>query len=173
MSRATILVVLLLLGACSAYRDRSVAVLPAEVPVAALAGTWVEIARFPNVFQRGCGQSTATYVPRPDGDISVINACIEPGGTVRRAEGIARVAGPGLLEVSFAPALPFAWSDYLILSLDGEVAVTASPGGGLAWILARRICPTPEAIAEALALLEANGYRTERMERFDTPSLRP
>lgn len=167
------LVLFLLIAGCSAYRDRALPMRVMPVEVTAIAGTWVEIARFPNVFERGCGASTATYTPRPDGRISVLNACEEPGGTVRRAAGVARVTGPGVLGVSFAPAIPGSWADYVVLSLDRDVLVTASPGGGLAWILARSPEPAPEAVTNAIAVLEANGYRTALMERFDTPSLRP
>ncbi len=167
------LVLFLLLASCSAYRDQAVPLRVEPVEAAALAGTWIEVARFPNVFERGCGASTATYTPQPDGQIGVLNTCTEPGGEVRSAAGTARVAAPGMLEVSFAPRLPGSWADYLVLSLDRDVLVTASPGGGLAWILARRPDPAPEAVENALSVLEANGYRTALLERFDTPSLRP
>jgi len=36
-------------------------------------GTWYEIARFPNSFERGLKCATATYTLRDDGRISVLN----------------------------------------------------------------------------------------------------
>ena len=38
-------------------------------------GTWYEIARYPNRFQKNCAGTTATYTLRPDGKIEVINRC--------------------------------------------------------------------------------------------------
>ena len=53
-------------------------------------GKWYEIARFPNSFQKDCaGDVTATYTPRPDGKITVLNECREKNGKTKRAEGLA------------------------------------------------------------------------------------
>lgn len=80
------------------------------------AGKWYEIARLPNSFQKNCaGDVAATYTPRPDGKITVLNECREKNGKTKQAEGLARVAsknGPNTkLEVRFAPSflsfLPF------------------------------------------------------------------
>ena len=54
-------------------------------PVSALdlsrySGQWHEIAHLPMYFQRKCrDQITATYTPRPDGTITVHNACRTAG----------------------------------------------------------------------------------------------
>ena len=81
----------------------------ADVNYERYAGTWYEIARLPNRFQRVCASDvTATYAPRPDGRIAVTNRCRESDGDVREATGVARrVKGqpPSVLEVRFAPAL--------------------------------------------------------------------
>ena len=45
------------------------------------AGTWYEIARYPNRFQRECtGNVTATYTLLDDGTIRVINRCRQSNG---------------------------------------------------------------------------------------------
>jgi apolipoprotein D and lipocalin family protein len=60
------------------------------------AGTWYEIARLPNRFQRDCESDiSARYTVRPDGKISVVNTCRTPGGRVKTAEGTARIASRG------------------------------------------------------------------------------
>ena len=52
-------------------------------------GTYYEIARFPNRFQKQCvGEVTATYVVRTDGRIDVINRCRTGDGTITEARGI-------------------------------------------------------------------------------------
>jgi apolipoprotein D and lipocalin family protein len=62
---------------------------------------------------------TASYTPRSDGRITVINRCLRANGAAQQAEGVARrVDGqpPSVLKVRFAPAflsfLPMVWGDY-------------------------------------------------------------
>ena len=65
-----------------------------EVDLSRYAGTWYEVARFPNEFQRDCvGDVTATYTVRPDGDITVVNKCRKADGTWNEAGGVAKLAG--------------------------------------------------------------------------------
>jgi apolipoprotein D and lipocalin family protein len=60
-------------------------------------GVWYEIARLPNRFQKQCARNvTATYVQRNDGRIDVLNRCINEGGEVTEAQGIARIVDNGL-----------------------------------------------------------------------------
>ena len=113
-------------------------------------GRWFEIARLPNRFEDDCaGDVTATYTPRPDGRITIVNRCIKKDGSVNEAEGIARrVDGkpPSVLQVRFAPGwlsfLPNVWGDYQIIALAPEYshALVGSPDRKYLWILAR----TPE-----------------------------
>src|SRR6187549_2943513 len=101
------------------------------------AGTWYEIARLPNRFEKKCvGDITATYTVRTDGRIDVKNRCREKDGTFTDAIGIARrVEGqpPSVLKVRFAPAflswLPAVWGDYQIIDLapDYSHVVVGSP----------------------------------------------
>ena len=46
-----------------------------DVDINRYMGTWYEIARYPNWFQRNCLSSTAIYSLRDDGKIDVINRC--------------------------------------------------------------------------------------------------
>ena len=63
---------LFLLGACAGVPEDAPRTVPA-VDLHRYAGTWYEIARFPNRFEDGpgiaCTDVTATYTPRPDGRI--------------------------------------------------------------------------------------------------------
>jgi len=71
-------------------------------------GTWYEIAKYPNRFQRQCVADTrAEYSQMPDGRVRVINRCRLESGEFESADGVARlVGGTGSpkLEVRFAPA---------------------------------------------------------------------
>ena len=64
-----------------------------HVDLSRYAGKWYEIARFPNRFQRNCqSDTTATYTLRDDGNVQVVNACLEKNGKTKTARGIAKVA---------------------------------------------------------------------------------
>lgn len=109
-------------------------------------GEWHEIAHLPMFFQRKCMKNiTATYSPKSDGSISVINACDEKDGKRSVSEGTARpVEGyPGRLQVRFAPDwltwLPMVWADYWVIELDPEYqwAVVGGPSRKYLWVLSR------------------------------------
>ena len=81
-------------------------------------GTWFEIASIPQPFQRECGDPTAEYSMRDDGQIAVVKRCQRGDRTV--GEGIARIIDHSTnarLEVSFSG--PF-WEEYLIIDLDRD-----------------------------------------------------
>lgn len=110
------------------------------------AGTWHEIARLPNRFENDCvGDITATYTPRDDGSLRVVNACREENGDIKSTEGEARQAGDhaAQLEVRFAPKwlsfLPFVWADYWVIALDEDYqwALVGEPDLEYFWILSR------------------------------------
>ena len=101
-------------------------------------GTWFEIARLPNRFERRCARDvTATYVPRNDGRVTVVNRCRRADGSTDEATGVARRVGgrpPSVLQSKrFAPALlsflPFVWGDYQIhrSSFDYQYAGSSRP----------------------------------------------
>ena len=110
------------------------------------AGVWHEIARLPNRFEDDCvGDITATYTPRDDGSIRVVNACRKENGDIMSSEGEARQAGDhaAQLEVRFAPKwlsfLPFVWADYWVIALDENYqwALVGEPDLKYFWILSR------------------------------------
>jgi len=135
-------------------------------------GQWYEIARYPNRFQRNCaGDVTATYAPRSDARIDVINRCRAADGAVIEARGVARVvdATSAKLKVRFAPAvlspLPFVWGDYWIIGLaaDYSWAVVASPDRRYLWILARTPALDSGQRAAALDAARTNGFDVEHL----------
>ncbi len=91
-------------------------------------GTWYEIAKYPNWFQRKCiGNTKAVYSSRADGTLKVLNSCKSADGNLLEAEGTARQIGAKdslKLEVRFAPAwlsfLPLVWGDYWVIDLDSQ-----------------------------------------------------
>ena len=138
-------------------------------------GTWYEIAKFPNWFQRKCLQNTqATYQLLNPTHIQVLNQCQTANGEVIQALGMARPRANGLpaqLEVRFAPSwmgwLPFTWGDYWVLDLDAEyqLAAVGDPSRNYLWVLSR----TPQisdasykALTQRLALM---GFDIKRLEK--------
>lgn len=132
-------------------------------------GTWYEIARYPNKFQEGCVDSTATYSLTDDGKIKVINACHEDSlsGKLRSAKGKAWVVDKetnAKLKVSFF--WPFA-GDYWIIEIgrNYEYAVIGHPDRKYLWILSRTSDMDEKVYQSILATLQEQEYDTEKLIR--------
>ncbi len=143
-------------------------------------GRWHQIALLPNRFQAMCeAETTATYSPLPDGRVRVVNACRDEGGTLQRAEGVARLNAeyddPARLEVRFAPAwlgfLPFVWGDYWILALepDYSAVLVGAPDRDYLWVLARTPRIPRETYERLLDVARGQGFDVSalRLERPD------
>jgi apolipoprotein D and lipocalin family protein len=129
-------------------------------------GTWYEIARYPNRFQKKCAAAvSATYTLRADGKIDVLNQCIEADGELRTAKGKAKVVDP---ETNAKLKVTFFWpfsGDYWILELDQDYtyAVVGEPKRKYLWILSRSPEMDRELYAEILERIQAQGYDTTRL----------
>lgn len=138
-------------------------------------GTWFEIAKYPNRFQKKCVADTrAQYELLPAGTVQVTNRCRTANGQMDEALGEARQVGPATspkLQVRFAPAwlslLPFVWGNYWVIDLDEayQLVAVGEPKREFLWILSRT--PTVNAMAyDALvAKLERQGFEPARLER--------
>ena len=136
-------------------------------------GTWYEIAKFPNSFQKKCsGFTTATYSVREDGRVDVVNRCRRADGSLDVAEGVARQpGGPGSpkLEVRFAPAvfsfLPMGGGDYWVIDLDPDyqLAAVSEPKREYLWILSRTPKVDPAVYDALLGRLRAQGLDMNRL----------
>jgi apolipoprotein D and lipocalin family protein len=104
-------------------------------------GTWYEISRFPNRFQKGCVGTTATYTIRKDGKIDVLNQCRKEtlDGEISSVKGTARVVDNktnAKLKVSFF--WPFSGHYWVIdLGENYDYAVVGHPDRKYLWILSR------------------------------------
>ncbi|MBI2734160.1 MAG: lipocalin family protein [Aquabacterium sp.] len=148
-------------------------------PIAALdvpryMGTWYEIAKYPNWFQRKCVADTrADYRLMPDGSVQVTNRCKTASGELIDAVGQARQLGPAnspKLEVRFAPAwlafLPFVWGDYWVIDLDEayQLVAVSEPKRDYLWILARTPQVDPQKYQNLLARLAKKGFDLSKLE---------
>ncbi|TPV94533.1 MAG: lipocalin family protein [Myxococcales bacterium FL481] len=169
------------MSACSTTTTERLALPPLQtvesVDLSRYAGTWFEIASYPQRFQEGCTGTTATYKLRDDGEVDVINRCRQGSldGEGDSVKGRARVVDPSTnakLEVTFF--WPF-WGDYWIIDLgeDYEFAVVGHPGRDYLWILSRTPTLDESVYREIVDRLQAQGYPPERLKKTLQPSPAP
>jgi apolipoprotein D and lipocalin family protein len=134
-------------------------------------GTWYEIARLDHRFERGLSNVTATYTPRDDGGVDVLNRGYdESAGEWDEATGKAYFVGDpdvGRLKVSFFG--PF-YGAYNILELDHEAyryALVAGPNRSFLWILARSPDPGPQTVERLVARAAELGFPTSELIRVE------
>ncbi len=141
------------------------------------AGTWHEVARFPTRFQdsptRRCEAVTATYSPRPDGQVGVVNRCRNAlaGGEVIEATATAyAVEGSHNSRLRVTFFWPF-YGDYWVIGLDPAYrwAVVGAPGRDYLWVLSRTPEMAPGDYAEALARARAQGFEVARLQPTAQP----
>lgn len=146
----------------------------ASLDVARYLGTWYEVAKFPNRFQRMCVANTQAEYRRHDtGQIEVINRCQQSNGEVAEAVGRARQVGgedSPRLQVRFAPAwlsfLPMVWGNYWVIDLEADYQLVAvsEPEREYLWILSRRLQVDPTRYQALLDRLQARGFDLSRLE---------
>jgi apolipoprotein D and lipocalin family protein len=162
---AGVAVPLLILRAVGNARE-NLQVVPA-VDLNRYAGTWYEIARLPNRFQRQCaGDVTATYRLRDNGKVEVINECRREDGVLEVATGTAWQPDPpeGRLKVRFF--WPFT-GDYWIMDLDPDYrwALVGEPGRDNLWVLSREPQMDEAQLARILETAARQGYDLDNLIR--------
>lgn len=173
--KLTLALLSLLWISCAQSEDRAPVRTVDSVDIEQYMGTWYEIARFPQFFQRNCGASQAQYELRQDGRVNVVNTCkrTDREGDEISAKAIAKVVDKttnAKLSVSFLPILRyFGWfgGDYWILELgeDYEYAVVGSPNRQSLWFLSRTPTISDELYEDLKARVAAQGFALERLER--------
>ena len=138
-------------------------------------GSWYEIAKYPNRFQRQCVSDTqAQYRLREDGQLDVINRCRQASGETTEAVGRARQIGAAdspKLEVRFAPAwlgwLPMVWGNYWVIDLDPayQLVAVSEPNREFLWILSRTPAVDAAAYQALLGRLREKGFDLSKLEK--------
>ena len=162
----------LLVAGCNTAPSAAPPPTVANVDLGRYAGTWYEIAKVPNRFQRQCvADTTARYTRQADGAIKVVNRCRMTNGQYAQILGVARVVDTqsnAKLEVSFFSIFGWrpVWGDYWILELakNYEYVLVGTPDRKYGWLLARS--PTlPDATrAHIEQRMRALGYDPARFE---------
>jgi apolipoprotein D and lipocalin family protein len=138
-----------------------------NVELSRYAGTWYEIARYPNRFQKGCRNTTATYSLMENGKIAVLNRCSTNSG-VKTARGTARIVDPqtnARLKVTFF--WPF-YGNYWIIDLgeDYEFAVVGTPDRNYLWILSRTPVMDGQLYKDILERIKLQGFNPNAKNRI-------
>jgi apolipoprotein D and lipocalin family protein len=137
-------------------------------------GTWHEIAKYPNWFQKKCASSTqATYSLLANGQVQVLNRCKTDKGEWSEALGAAKqIGGPSSaqLKVRFAPEwlsfIPMVWGDYWIIDLDQDYqwVMVSEPQRDYLWILSRTPQMPATTYQNLLGKLTKLGFDLKRLE---------
>ena len=160
---------------CQAVAQSPAVTTIASLDVSRYMGTWYEIAKFPNRFQRQCIANTrAHYLSQSDGSVQVLNSCTIADGRTIDALGLAKQVGSAnspKLQVRFAPAwlgwLPYVWGDYWVIDLDADyqIAAVSDSQREYLWILSRTPQINPQAYEDLLQRLKVQNFDVDRLER--------
>lgn len=169
--RALVIVASLILGACTTAHPPLPTV--ETVNLDRYVGTWYEIARLPNGFQKKCVADTRATYRQEDARIAVLNECRTAGGTFDQAKGIAHaVEGSRNAKLRVSFFRPF-YGDYWVLALDPDYrwVLVGEPSRKYAWVLAREPGLDAATLDVLLAKADALGFR--RQAFLATPHTAP
>jgi len=140
-------------------------------------GSWYEIVRLDHNFERGLTNVTATYTPREDGGIDVLNRGFDPAKEKwKAARGRAYFIGErdvARLRVSFFR--PF-YGGYNVIDLDRENyswSMVAGPKRTYFWILAREPVLEGALLEELVRRAGDKGFDTDALIYMDHADLPP
>ena len=131
-------------------------------------GTWYEIARLPQYFERDLDEVTAQYTLNDDNTIKIVNSGVKDGEPTS-ITGKAKLKDPdanpqtGELRVSFF--WPF-YSDYRVIELapDYSYAVVTAGSRDYLWVLARKPTMDKAQLDGILDRAKALGFELDVME---------
>jgi apolipoprotein D and lipocalin family protein len=159
---ALILLLACVAGAASAASPRPAA----SVPLRLYSGRWYEIARTPNLRERGCKLPTSDFSGMANGVFEVIETCPRASGPPRVSKVRAALI-PGSNNAKFRMSLlgglihPQFW--ILDTAPGGDWAIMGTSGGHYVWVLSRRPTLPSGEKAAIVAKVAALGYPTAKL----------
>jgi apolipoprotein D and lipocalin family protein len=134
-------------------------------------GTWYEIAKYPNHFEKNCVFAKATYSILKPGVLHIDNQCIKADGRRMQALGKGYVVDErtnAKLKVQFfLKFLPISWlqGDYWVIKLDNnyQYAVVSDPLKKNLWILSRTPTMDEMTYQALLSWLTDQGFDTAKI----------
>jgi apolipoprotein D and lipocalin family protein len=141
----------------------------AQVDLNKYAGTWYEIASFPQRFQKGCYNTTATYSLSEKGYVIVENRCLKDNSPDSESyiKGKAFVVpGTGNAQLKVQFFWPFRGKYWIIdLAEDYSYAVVGHPNKKYLWILSRTQDMPENIYNDILLKISIMGFDTTRLVR--------
>lgn len=159
----SILSCLLVLTACTSKPDGIEPVKDFELD--RYLGTWYEIRRLDQPFEKGLSQVTAEYTLRDDGGVNVINRGYNAETNEwKTANGKAYFVGDkseAFLKVAFFG--PF-FASYIVFDTDYDnYAYVTGPDKTYLWLLSRSPVVNDDVIDRFLNIAEEKGYKTDQL----------
>lgn len=138
----------------------------AHVDLTRYVGRWYEIGRYANRFERDCDRDvTATYTRFENGELEVVNSCIQADGKPKVSKGKARIVDEqtnAKLKVTFF--WPF-YGDYWIVDLDPQYrwVVIGEPRRKYLWVLSRHPHMDAALYDQITSRLAGKGYDASKL----------
>jgi len=138
-----------------------------ELDLTKYAGTWYEIARLPNSFEKDLECVTATYTVLPNGKVEVLNKGYTNADTskLKSIKGVAWVPDnnyPARLKVRFF--WPFS-GKYWVIALDKDYnyALVGDPSRKYLWILSKSSTLDDSVYSTLVNIAKENGFDVEKL----------
>jgi len=138
-----------------------------ELDLTKYAGTWYEIARLPNSFEKDLECVTATYTVLPNGKVEVLNKGYTNADTskLKSIKGVAWVPDnnyPARLKVRFF--WPFS-GKYWVIALDKDYnyALVGDPSRKYLWILSKSSTLDDSVYSTLVNIAKENGFDAEKL----------
>jgi apolipoprotein D and lipocalin family protein len=156
--------IILLLMTISCNRNKLISKPVQNFDINKYLGTWYEIARTDNKFEKGCTNVSAEYTMRSDGGINVINRC-NVGDKSKKASGrgyFRNAKNIGSLKVAFF--WPF-YGNYNVIYIDKDYQYALVDGGSLdyLWILSKTKTIPQEQKSQMLNIAKENGFNVDNL----------
>lgn len=157
-----LITILLMLSLTSCKSEHKELPTVKELDLSRYSGTWYEIARLPNSFEKGLECVTATYTILPNGKVEVLNKGCTNADTskMKIIKGVAWVPDnnhPGQLKVRFF--WPFI-GKYWVISLDKNYnyALIGDPSRKYLWILSKSSTLNNSTYTTLLNIAKEHGF---------------
>jgi apolipoprotein D and lipocalin family protein len=138
-----------------------------SVPAALYSGRWYEIARTPNLRERGCKVATSEFSGMANGAFTVTETCRHASGPPRiTAVKAALIPGSNNARFRMSVLGGLVHPEFWILDVSpaGDWAIMGTSGGHYVWVLSRAPTMAPAEKTRIIAKVAALGYPTARLE---------
>ena len=133
-------------------------------------GKWYVISLVPNFVEKGCTNSSDTYILNDDGTIDIQYYAVKDGKERSiKQKGFVNELEPGRWDIQFLkPYIPFYRAPYEVIILDSnyEYMVVGYPDNSFGWVFSRETSLDENIYKKILGELELKfGYKKEQFQK--------